>query len=101
MYKKSVQLYCIHNTITTNNAAGYCAFFIPCCTSIMERQWKYLACQSSNLLLKLRLSVNCQHCCRSNIVIKAKEQGLTRERRMAASTRKHSIEHFPGDVLLV
>ena len=57
MYKKPVQLYCIYNTITTNNAAGYCAFFYPLLDMHNGEAVEILGCQSSNLSLKLRLSV--------------------------------------------
>ena len=83
------------------NAAGQCIFFytllymnngeaveilgLSIVKSVVEAR---VVCQLSALLSK-------QH------YHQAKEQGLTKERKTAASTRKHSIEHFHRDVLLV
>ena len=56
---------------------------------------EYSPCQLSTVLLKPRLSVNCQHCCWSHVVIEAKEHGFLQGK--TASPRKHTTEHFPGD----
>ena len=67
-----------------------------------REQWKYLACRSSTLVSKPKLSDDCQCCCRLNVVIEAKKGGFWQGKEKAmAPTKKHTIEYFSGDVLLV
>ena len=85
MYKNSVQLYCIHNTINVHcfiNTVAHVWWREQCklilTLSIVNTIIEAKAVrQSSTLLLKPRLSVNRQCCCwLSNAVIEAKKQGF-------------------------
>ena len=51
--------------------------------------------QSSMLLPKPRLSVDCQCCCQSHVVIKVKEREMWQDKeKKTASTRTHTDDHF-------
>ena len=68
----------------------------------MERTVEILSLSIINTSIEAKLSDDCQCCCQLNVVIEAKKGGFWQgKEKVMASTRKHTIEYFAGDVLLV
>ena len=73
-------------------------FINPMAHAYWREQWKYLAFQLSTLLLK----TSCPLIVNAFVkVTKQRSMGFGKRRKMMASMRKHTIEYFPEDFLLV